>query len=272
MKRIWVIPLVLAVAALAFWVGRQDSRTPAAEKSKPPVKTTEVDKFWLHAKQEVDRSVLEMIAQHQVELDRGIKFHKLMHGNLQKKQIALTFDDGPHPKFTPQLLALLKKEHVKATFFVVGEMAEKYPYLVQQEIADGHSVGNHTYHHVNLTKIPEEYVATEIKACGEVLAKITGKPPRLFRPPGGDYSPSVAKDAEALGYTIVMWTDDPGDYAKPGDKVISQRLLKKVSNGGIILIHDGIQQTIDVLPQFITTMKKHGFEFVTIDEMMKQRK
>jgi len=269
MKSVWVVTLVLTVAVLAFFAGRQQSRLPVATNSKLPVKSVQADKFWLHAKMEVDRSVLEMIAQHQAELGRSIKYHKLMHGNLKKKQIALTFDDGPHPKFTPKLLALLRQYHVKATFFVVGEMAEKYSNLVKQEIADGHSVGNHTYHHMNLTKIPEEYVATEIKACGEVLAKITGKPPHLFRPPGGDYDKAVAEDAEALGYTIVLWTDDPGDYAKPGDNVIIQRLLTRVNNGSIILIHDGIQQTYDVLPQIITNLKKRGFEFVTIDEMLK---
>lgn len=264
----------LLLAALAFIAAASSVRLLAAgDNGTPltpfPAEITDGDQFWRHAKMEVDRSVLELIAQHKNELIHGIRYHKLMHGDLHKKQIALTFDDGPHPKFTPKLLAFLKQQKVKATFFVVGEMAEKYPWLIREEIADGHSVGNHTYHHVNLTKIPPEYVATELKACGEVLAKITGKPPHLFRPPGGDYDRDVAEISEALGYTIVLWTDDPGDYAKPGDKVISQRLLKRVSNGGIILIHDGIQQTLDDLPQFIATMRKRGFEFVTIDEMLK---
>jgi polysaccharide deacetylase family sporulation protein PdaB len=216
----------------------------------------------------VDKRVLELLSQHQAELRTGLRFNKLMRGDAAKKQIAITFDDGPHPVYTPDLLDILKRYQAKATFFLVGEMAEKYPYLVQAELAAGHSIGNHTYHHVNLTKIPEEYVATEIKACGEVLRSITGQAPHLFRPPGGDYTPSVAEAAEVLGYTMVLWTDDPGDYASPGQKVIETRVLSRVSNGGIVLIHDGVQQTVDVLPQILSFLKKRGYQFVTINEMM----
>jgi polysaccharide deacetylase family sporulation protein PdaB len=228
----------------------------------------ETDKYWRNAKEEVDKSALEILAQDQAELDRGIKYHKFIHGKTTKKQIAITFDDGPHPNYTPKLLDILKQYDVKATFFLVGEKAEQAPDLVKAEIAAGHNVGNHTYHHVNLTKIPQEDAVTEIKACGDVLAKITGKPPHLFRPPGGDYNKHVAEDMEALGYMMVLWTDDPGDYASPGDKVITTRLLDRVSNGGIVLIHDGVQQTVDVLPQILKYLKGKGYELVTIDEMM----
>ncbi|HEX2950294.1 MAG TPA: polysaccharide deacetylase family protein, partial [Armatimonadota bacterium] len=188
--------------------------------------------------------------------------------NVNKRQIALTFDDGPHPLYTPQILNILARDQVKATFFVVGKMAEMYPNLVRAEYNDGHSVGNHTYHHVNLTKIPEPDVATEIKGCGEVLQCITGRAPHLFRPPGGDYDTEVITTSEALGYTTVLWTDDPGDYAHPGEQIILQRALLKARNGGIILLHDGVQQTISILPQLIDTLKKQGYEFVTIDKMI----
>jgi peptidoglycan-N-acetylglucosamine deacetylase len=241
-----------------------NAMAPADAQSK-------LDKYFQNAKIEVDRSVLELMAQDQAELERGLKFSKLLRGNPGKKQIAITFDDGPHPAYTPQLLDILKKYNAKATFFVVGEMAEKAPELVKAEIAAGHNVGNHTYHHVNLTKVPEEDVAVEIKACGDVLKSITGKAPHLFRPPGGDYNKKVATVSEAEGYIMVLWTDDLGDYASPGDKTIETRLLDRLSNGGIILIHDGIQQTIDVLPQILEYLKKKGYETVTIDEMMKNK-
>jgi polysaccharide deacetylase family sporulation protein PdaB len=227
----------------------------------------QVDRYWQNAKEEVDKSVLELLAQHQAELERGLRYDKLLHGDTSKRQIAITFDDGPHPEYSPQLLAILKKYKAKATFFLVGEKAEQAPDLVRAEVAAGHCVGNHTYHHVNLTKIPNEDVAAEIKACGDVLRKITGQAPHLFRPPGGDYDKQVAETAEALGYTMVLWTDDPGDYASPGDKVIETRVLDHVSNGGIVLIHDGVQQTVDVLPQILGYLKGKGYEFVTIDEM-----
>lgn len=229
------------------------------------------DEYWQNALAEVYKSHLELVAQHKAELQKGIHLSKLMHGNLKRKQIALTFDDGPHPQYTPQLLALLKKYNVRATFFLVGEKAEATPDLVKAELAAGHAVGNHTYHHVNLTKIPPRMVAAEIKACGDVLEHITGQTPHLFRPPGGDYNLAVAETATSLGYTLCLWTDDPGDYASPGAHTIESRLLKKVGNGGIVLIHDGVTQTLQILPQFIETMKSRGYEFVTCDEMLKNK-
>jgi len=227
----------------------------------------EDDLYWQNARKEVYKSVLEILAQHQAELQRGLQYDKLIHGDPQKKQIALTFDDGPHPEYTPQILALLKQENIRTSFFLVGSQAEKYPELVRAQMAAGHSIGNHTYHHVSLPKIPEAYVAAEIKTCGDVLQSITGKAPDLFRPPGGDYNTQVAEAAEALGYTMVLWTDDPGDYASPGEQQILSRTLSDAGNGGIILLHDGIQQTVDVLPRIIETLKAQGYRFVTIDEM-----
>ena len=228
------------------------------------------DCYWLKAKETVSKSVLALLAQHQAELDHGIRLHKLMHGDRQQKYIALTFDDGPHPAFTRRLLALLKQYHVKATFFVVGEMAEKYPDLVQAEVADGHCIGNHTYHHVNLTKISPDKVALEIAACNEVVKHITGHTPHLFRPPGGDYNHQIAEISEALHATLVLWSNDPGDYAKPGAQVIEQRLLTQpqVKGGAIILVHDGIEQTFDILPHLICALRRQGYEFVTIDQMI----
>lgn len=228
----------------------------------------ERDRFWLNAKKEVDKSVMELVAQHRAELQRGLRYHQLIRGDPTRKQIALTFDDGPHPDYTPKLLAILKEYNVKATFFLVGEMAEKSPNLVLAEVAAGHSIGNHTYHHVSLIKIPEEEVAVEIKSCGEVLRGLIGRPPRWFRPPGGDYDQRVAEVSEALGYTMVLWTDDPGDYASPGQQIISSRTLSSVDNGGILLLHDGIQETLDVLPQILQTLRKQGYQFVTVDEMI----
>lgn len=212
-----------------------------------------------------------ILTQRKVQLDKGIAYHTLVRGDMARKEIALTFDDGPHLDFTPKLLAVLKQCNVKATFFVVGEMAEKYPNLVRAEIAAGHCVGNHTYHHVNLNKIPPEYVATEIKTCGEVIRSITGKAPHLFRPPGGDYNRQVAQVTVALDYTMVLWTDDPGDYANPGDDIITSRLLNRVSSGGIILVHDGSTQTLTALPKIIKNLKDRGYKFVTVDEMLAKK-
>lgn len=235
-----------------------------------PIKvvTSDTDLWWLSAKDNVYRHVNDLIEQDKSEIERNAHHSKFMNGNINRKWVAITFDDGPHPKYTPKILSILKRNNVKATFFVVGMMAENFPDLIRDEIAAGHSVGNHTYHHVNLKKIPPIYVAAELKACGEVLKAIDGKAPHLFRPPGGDYDDVIAATAEKLGYTTVLWTDDPGDYASPGSKVIDMRTIQHISNGGIILIHDGVQQTISILPGLIKQLKAKGFELVTIDDMM----
>ncbi len=272
--RMKTFALIVVLALAVSLSGLVRPQPAACAKTNQGIQLTaqdKLDKYWQNARKEVYRSVLELLAQHQSEIEKGLKFHKLMYGDPAKKQIALTFDDGPHPKYTPKLLAILKRYHVKATFFVVGEMAQKYPRLVKEQVAAGHSIGNHTFHHVNLTKIPIEDVATEIKACGKVIQSITGQTPHLFRPPGGDYDRAVAEASAALGYVMVLWTDDPGDYASPGTKTIENRVLDKVTNGGIILIHSGIQQTVDVLPQIIRYLKDKGYEFVTVDEMLQSQ-
>lgn len=231
----------------------------------------ERDQYWLNAQKEVYRSVLELTAQNEADGASSPRSGRLMRGNPARREIALTFDDGPHPDITPQLLEILRRENVPATFFVVGELAERHPDLILAEIADGHIVGNHTYDHVSLIKIPDPYVATEIEACGEVLQHITGQVPRFFRPPGGEFDPDVTRIARTLGYTMVLWTDDPGDYASPGSSVIERRTLADVNNGGILLLHDGISQTIQILPDLIHTLKGRGFRFITVAQMAAEK-
>jgi polysaccharide deacetylase family sporulation protein PdaB len=230
-----------------------------------------LDGVWQNARKEVYKSVPELLARHEIEIERGCRHRKLFCGDTDRKLVAITFDDGPHPAYTPRLLAILKQYNAKATFFVVGERARQYPELIRDEVAAGHNVGNHTYHHVDLTKIPSEYVAAEMKACGSVIRHITGKAPHLFRPPGGNYDRQVASVADVLGYTMVLWSNDPGDYASPGGKVIESRVLGNIRNGSIVLIHDGIEQTIEVLPRILKTLDERGYDFVTIDEMLQDR-
>ena len=230
---------------------------------------SERDKYWLNARNEVYKSTLELIAQHQGELLRGVRTETVLRGDPRRREIALTIDDGPHPAYTPKLLQILSANGVPATFFVVGERAEQYPELIRAEVAAGNEVGNHTYDHVSLVKIPPEYIDTEIKACGDVLAQITGHPPHLFRPPGGEYNLAVSEAAEALGYKIILYSDDPGDYADPGTQVIEARTMDTISNGGIILLHDGSAQTLVILPQIIQRLKARGFRFVTVDELLR---
>ena len=231
----------------------------------------ERDKYWLVARHEVYKSSLELAAQDQTEKMRGLRVGKVLRGPTGNHEIALTFDDGPHPGFTLPILQILKQNNIHATFFVVGEKAEEYPDLIRAEAAAGNGIGNHTYDHVSLVKIPPDYVATEIKACGDVIQSITGKTPALFRPPGGEYNPDVARQAEALGYRMILYSDDPGDYAEPGTQLIETRTLDTISDGGIILLHDGSQQTLAILPQLIGRLKARGFRFVTVDQLLRTK-
>lgn len=259
--RLLVPALLLASLLLGVAAGRQYERRRLQPK---------LNRYWQNAREEVDKQPGVLAAQDLAEREKGIRYRKLFRGDPSLRQVALTFDDGPHPAYTPRLLEILERYHAPATFFLVGEMAARYPDLVRAELAAGHDLGNHTFHHVNLTRIPDEDIAAEIRACGDVLTSITGSRPHLFRPPGGDYDRRVAEVAETLGYTMVLWTDDPGDYASPGDRLIEQRVLQRIGNGGIVLIHDGVEETIEILPQILQALHDRGYGFVTIDEMLRR--
>lgn len=197
----------------------------------------------------------------------GQRLITLAHGDRREKTIALTFDDGPHSTKTLKLLDLLDRYNVKATFFVVGKMADKAPILVREEARRGHTIANHSYSHPNLSLLKPAEVGYEFRACSDSIEEITGARPRYCRPPGGELNARVTRVAADSGMTTVLWTDDPGDYANPGANVILSRTLKYASPGGIILLHDGIQQTLDVLPAIIQNLRKQGYRFVTLDEL-----
>jgi peptidoglycan-N-acetylglucosamine deacetylase len=225
---------------------------------------------WQTALQKAERLQLGEPAHGRPVAARGPYRSLLVHGPYDRREVALTFDDGPHPTFTPRLLALLRRYRVRATFLVVGQQARAYPRLIAQEIADGHAVGNHTYHHANLTETSQLDLLAEILACGDVLRAITGKQPHLFRPPGGRYNHRVTSAARALGYTTVLWTDNSHDYLNPGLNQLEHRVVRGIGNGEIILMHDGARQTLEVLPQVLEHLKATGRKCVTVDEMLKQ--
>jgi peptidoglycan/xylan/chitin deacetylase (PgdA/CDA1 family) len=269
--------LALLAVALAESSGGRRSKQQATPLWSAPNKLSssqaiarlaaENDPIWRAARREVERSLTDIVAQDTSEKVRGIRYSKLMCNPAGGNTIALTFDDGPHPATTQQILQILRRYGVKASFFLVGTQVEKFPNLARAEMGAGHTVGNHTFHHVCLTKIPSEYVADEIKACGDVLRNVTGIAPRFFRPPGGDYNPMVANIANRLGYTIALWTDNSGDSTSPPKDKLLDKALRRATPGGIILMHDGIKQTVEVLPELIETLKQRGYTFVTLDQM-----
>jgi peptidoglycan/xylan/chitin deacetylase (PgdA/CDA1 family) len=197
---------------------------------------------------------------------------KLISQTYTPKTIALTFDDGPHAGKTDKLLKILKDLDVKATFFLVGKMVDRNPQLVRDELAGGHEIGNHTYDHLNLEKLTSAQVAFEYQACSDAIQRAAGIRPQFCRPPGGRFDTEILKAASDEGMWTVLWTDDPGDFARPDPKVLVDRLDKQMHDGGILLLHDGIPQTLEVLPAVITELKHRGYRFVTCSELLAQKR
>lgn len=200
-----------------------------------------------------------------------------------KKEVALTFDDGPDPEWTPQVLDILKAEHVHATFFIIGGNAEANPGLVQRMLAEGHEVGNHTYTHPNLSDTPAEAVRLELNATQRLFEALTGRSLRLFRPPYlGDAEPTDDDEivpvemAQNMGYIPVGEHVDPVDWALPGaDKIVKRTLdqvhaVKSDMPRNIVLLHDAggdRSQTVEALPIIIEKLRAQGYKFVPVSQL-----
>ncbi len=194
--------------------------------------------------------------------------------SINKKAISLTFDDGPHPVFTPMILKLLKENNSKATFFVLGKNAEIYPEIIRQINDDGHQIGNHTYSHFDLTKVPTKTIRKEFEKAQKIIFEITGKKPRVFRPPYGYYNDEVIKVSRENGYKTILWSpkQDPWDWNHPGVEKITNKVLSNAKRGDIVLLHDRVEgksETYEALKIIIPNLKKQGYELVTVSELLK---
>ncbi|CAN5410052.1 hypothetical protein BH23VER1_BH23VER1_02060 [soil metagenome] len=185
------------------------------------------------------------------------------------KFVAMTFDDGPHPRNTPRLLDLLAQRNIKATFFVVGTNAKAYPDIMRRIVAEGHEIGNHTVNHGNLAKSSDAKVRSELKGAAEGIMATTGTAPRLMRPPYGAIT-SAQKQwiYDEFGYTTVMWSVDPRDWQRPGSSVVARRLVEGTRNGSILLAHDIHAPTIDAMPPALDELLRRGYQFVTVSQLM----
>lgn len=191
--------------------------------------------------------------------------------NTDKKVIALTFDDGPHPKLTPQILEILDKYDAKATFFVVGKMAQSYPTVLKQIAQRGHEIGNHTFSHLSETPNNVEMLRNEIIKTEDTVFKLCAKKTFLFRPPTGYCCKNAVNMTKELGYTTVVWDIDTRDWAHSSPQKILQNVKKFASNGSIILFHDFIgsnSPTPAALELVIPWLKAQGYSFITVGEMI----
>ncbi|MEH7308768.1 polysaccharide deacetylase family protein [Neobacillus drentensis] len=200
--------------------------------------------------------------------------HFFWEVNTKEKLVAITFDDGPHPVFTPQILDILAKYNAKATFFVAGNKVIRFPDIVKQEVKEGHEIANHTFQHL-YHNISSAKLSSELEETDKIIQKFTGFKPSLYRPVGGIYNDLIINTAIKNGKEVVLWNQDSRDWADPPVSQICNEITKGVKPGNIILFHDwhGSEftqtcQTVKALGTILDFLHKEGYKFVTVSELL----
>ena len=193
----------------------------------------------------------------------------LQEGDPSVPEVALTFDDGPDPKYGPAVAAILKQRNVPATFFLVGMRVRQYPQVTRLLARDGFELANHTYNHQDLPALKPHEIANELRLCDQDIFAATGLHTTLMRPPGVQYNDKVLGVAKSLGYVTVSWTVGAKDY-ETGTTAdfIRDRVLHRTASGSIILLHQDTPATVAALPAIIDGLRAQGYTFVTISQML----
>ena len=184
---------------------------------------------------------------------------------VEKKKIALTFDDGPDEEYTPMLLDGLAERGVRVSFFVIGAAAEEHPEIMKRIVEEGHLIGNHTYNHVDLKTMTRTAARKEIKKANEVIAEYTGEEPCFLRPPFGSASKKIEKELEMIE---VLWTIDTMDWSCKNEESICNTVYREIEENSIILMHDEYPSTVRSALSIIDRLQNEGYEFVTVDEIV----
>jgi peptidoglycan/xylan/chitin deacetylase (PgdA/CDA1 family) len=191
----------------------------------------------------------------------------MVDGPLKGGSICLTFDDGPDPVHTPRLLDVLKEYKAPATFFVIGQHAERYPELIRRIVAEGHAMGNHSFTHSEPSATSTQKLLTEVRKTREILLGLTGQAPAIFRPPKGKLTANKLWALWRAGQTVVLWNADPKDYASQSTEEVRTWFEKNpLRAGNLVLMHDNQPFAADVLPELITTARRRGQKFVRISQ------
>ncbi len=216
-----------------------------------------------------------LFALNEIANPRGAILGKVLwRGN--PKGVALTFDDGPHPIYTPRVLEILERFQARATFFVIGKYLEKDGNLVASACKAGHVVGNHSYHHFRtMSLLSPRQIHWEILRCQEEVGEWAGYRPRFYRQPAGFRNPRIFGILKNLGMSLVGWQVRAFDTQRRDSQAIAQRILDKIQPGGVILLHDGSDSeknedraaTVEALPLILQGLKDRGMEFLTLDEL-----
>jgi peptidoglycan/xylan/chitin deacetylase (PgdA/CDA1 family) len=216
-------------------------------------------------------------------LDRYTRFpmpeNIIRQGDPGKHMVAITFDDGPDPKWTPKILEILKQKKAPATFFVLGSQVQQYPDLLERIAREGHEIGNHSYTHQNLAEAGDEEIELELNATTRLIEAVTGHSTAYFRPPyNSDGTPTQPGEVRALrvardlGYLTVGQSIDPDDWERPGVEALIQRVKKQRGEGSVILLHDAggdRSQTVAALPSIIDYLRERGDVIVPLSEIIR---
>lgn len=241
----WIVPL-LVVMMIGGWYWNEHRKTGFWESFNPI--------FWVHRWRGEDL----------YDSTTGV----LRHGNRALKEVALTIDDGPHTPTGDMLLDILKRENVPATFFVVGIKMKERPDLIKRMVAEGHEVANHTFDHLRLPPLKPDQMRREINDNDINFYRIAGRHLSLLRPPGVQYNNQVLDTAKELGYKTILVNVVSKDFEDQTPDFIVDRTLSRVENGSIILLHDDRMSTVVALPRILDALKRDGYRFVTVSEML----
>lgn len=256
-----IIPFKPSADTLELAVNASSLTTVDTKKQIEGFKTQMLDSWQEEAKQ---KGILEIPKRYQ-----GVTLNAVKPNN-KDKIIALTFDDGPWPKYTEQVLNILKANNVKGTFFVIGNNMKNMPEVGKRIVTDGHTIANHTWNHW-YHRLSPSVAAKEINDTEEIIYKVTGVRTNLFRPPGGVLGNGPAAYASSKKYSVIMWSADSNDYKRPAPSRLLGNVMRFSKPGGIVLMHDGggvRDSTVKALPEMIKKFKQQGYRFVTIPEML----
>jgi peptidoglycan/xylan/chitin deacetylase (PgdA/CDA1 family) len=254
--------LLCCAATLSFGVALAAQTTPAIKRAKPvhPIEATPKPATSPNAeKQAAEKTPAP-------PKEPAITFNSV---HVDGPYIAMTFDDGPSATLTPKLLDILAAHHIKATFFVLGEMVAEHPEILARAAGEGHEIASHSWSHPNLAKMSQEGVRSQLQRTDDEIKTAAGKRPTLFRPPYGSITERQKRWIhDEFGYDIILWDVDPLDWRRPGPAVVRNRILKETRPGSIVLSHDIHPGTIEAMPSTFDELEAKGFKFVTVSELL----
>ncbi|MEH1870754.1 polysaccharide deacetylase family protein [Nostoc sp.] len=271
-----VVTIILAVGVssvgISLLVGTTRNQLLGIQKPKGQTAKTSLDRAMGASAQSIIPATVQMN-----EVPKPFQGTIIYQAKLKanEKVIALTFDDGPSPKNTAQILEILKKNNIKATFFMVGEMVKYFPQVAKLVAADGHVIGNHTWHHWYF-QMDGATASSEIDRTADIIYKTTGEKTTLFRPPGGFLNNGLAQYAKKEKYAVMMWSEESGDAERRSPQVpmLVKNVLKEAKPGAIVLLHDGggnRSKSVKALPEMIAGLKTQGYRFVTIPQLLEMQ-